>query len=559
MNKSTTTSLQKVIFSIMSFIVGLIVLLLALLDGYMIRNYQMTIRAEWKDTLNRYAEDVKNDLSEINSDLYDIYYYDPNFRSLNTASGVQALPYVHELADRLQTQVLLKRKAAGYLLLFDELKKKRYFFARDTLPNAEIEELKRSAEEFSRAESSFRGWYYIEINEKGYAIGTYRDKGISLSVFYCLEDICISMEEELSDIEAKVFFEHNRTVLGSAEKDEINDSELEYSDREVNGTYFYRAPVRKDDLTLHLEVPMHLLSYLNFPQILIMAISILGIIITVLFYRRLKKELFTPMDTLIADMRRIGGGDWSSGIHSQSRFMEVQQVIETTDRMIDEIETQKLLTYEKTIQEQQARMQYLSLQVNPHFYLNGLKTLNVLAMKGDNERIQTIIFTLSGYLRYLLQLENELVTLEEELAFVQNYIELYREMLEREIDVNLNIREDTKKCLVPRLGIQTFVENSFKYAKLGNKDSSLSIGISAERFSSEEGEYLEIIVRDNGNGYDETLLAVLNDAPTEGNVSVGISNLKRRCMFLYDKDTQYAFYNDGGAVSDIFLPWIQRE
>jgi len=204
-------------------------------------------------------------------------------------------------------------------------------------------------------------------------------------------------------------------------------------------------------------------------------------------------------------------------------------------------------------------MQYLSLQVNPHFYLNGLKTLNVLAMKGDNERIQTIIFTLSGYLRYLLQLENELVTLEEELAFVQNYIELYREMLEREIDVNLNIREDTKKCLIPRLGIQTFVENSFKYAKLGNKDSSLSIGISAERFSSEEGEYLEIIVRDNGNGYDDALLAVLNDAPTEGNVSVGINNLKRRCMFLYDKDTQYAFYNDGGAVSDIFLPWTQRE
>ncbi|MBO5520936.1 MAG: hypothetical protein J5973_04600, partial [Eubacterium sp.] len=63
----------------------------------------------------------------------------------------------------------------------------------------------------------------------------------------------------------------------------------------------------------------------------------------------------------------------------------------------------------------------------------------------------------------------------------------------------------------------------------------------------------------NGNGYDDALLAILNDAPTEGNVSVGINNLKRRCMFLYDKDTQYAFYNDGGAVSDIFLPWTQRE
>ena len=151
-----------------------------------------------------------------------------------------------------------------------------------------------------------------------------------------------------------------------------------------------------------------------------------------------------------------------------------------------------------------------------------------------------------------------MVTVKEEIAFVKNYVDLYREMLDRKINVDWNIQEETEECFIPRLGIQTFVENSFKYAKLVSKEASLSLGISTGRFQADEGDFLEIMVRDNGEGYDEKLLPVLNDPPAEGSASVGINNLKRRCMFLYDKEVQYAFYNENGAVSDIFLPWTQH-
>lgn len=88
--------------------------------------------------------------------------------------------------------------------------------------------------------------------------------------------------------------------------------------------------------------------------------------------------------------------------------------------MVSEIEKQKMLSYEETIEKQKAQMQYLQLQLKPHFYLNGLKTLNVLTLARDWEKSQELILHISEHLRYLLQTERDLVTLGAELNYVRN-------------------------------------------------------------------------------------------------------------------------------------------
>ena len=559
MRNIKSTSLRGAILRIMAMTVIVIVMLLFLLDGYMIQSYRDATKAEWKATLSRYTDGIKSDLDEINSDLYDIYNYDSNYEKLKTVKGVEALPCAYALEDRLQTQLLLKRRASGYVLFFDDMQKKRYFFGRESFSNAELEELKQQAEQLSSTDEVLRDWFYIVVQEKEYGIGIYRNGGISLSVVYSLDNSIKELEDELKNTGAEVFIEHNGKVLGSGKRSAEFESALEYQDEIRDGVYYYEIPVRRTDLSLHLAIPVNMWTFVNTQQMMVIVITLVVFLISLLFYRHLNKDLFRPMDDMIEDMRRIGGGDWSSGIHTSSRYKEVQQVIETTDRMIDEIESQKLLAYEKTIQEQKARMQYLSLQLNPHFYLNGLKTLNFLAIKGDNEKIQEIIILLSSYLRYLLQREDEMVTLEQEIAFTKSYVHLYQTMTDRRIIVDWRISRETTDCMIPRLCIQTFVENSFKYAKVGNVDIPLSLLISAGRFISEDKAYLEILIRDNGEGYKEELLTVLNEAPTEGGYSVGINNLKRRCGFLYKEEVQFAFYNDGGAVSDAFFPWIIRQ
>ena len=558
--RKSEISLNRVVLRNLFVAAGGLLLFLALLDTYLIQNYQMTIRTEWKNTVNRYASSVKSDLDTISSDLYDIYSYDSNFRMLQTSLGIESLPYAYELDDRLKTLILLKQRAVGYVFYYDELQHIRYFFSQGYFTNVEVEKLKDLCWDLSQSDKVIRSWFYRQVDKNAYAISIYRNNGISLCEIYSLEQILNEAEQDLKQSGADAFFRSGDTILGKTlPKTDVSESEPGKNDAVTHSVYQYRRPVMGGNLILCLHVPMQIWTYMNLQQLLILVIALLVVVLTVLSYFRIRRELFLPLNHLTEEMRRIGTGDWSKGIQSTSHFLEIQQVISTTDRMLDEIETQKMVAYEKTIQEQKARLQYLSLQLNPHFYLNGLKTLNILSMNGENEKIQSIIIRLSGYLRYLLQLEKDTVTLGEEIEFVDNYAGLYREMTERPIVIQWEVEEGQKNCQIPRLSIQTFVENSFKYAKIRDADHVLRIRISAARFSDGEKEYLEVIVRDNGEGYSESILDILNDARTEATASIGINNLKRRCEIIYGEILQAAFYNENGAVSDVFYPWVEEK
>ena len=81
---------------------------------------------------------------------------------------------------------------------------------------------------------------------------------------------------------------------------------------------------------------------------------------------------------------------------------------------------------------------------------------------------------------------------------------------------------------------------------------------------TEDGRFLDICVRDNGAGYSEALLQQINDRPqaengSTDNIGVGIRNLQRRCELHFGGRAEYNFYNEGGAVSELILPWSEED
>ena len=187
----------------------------------------------------------------------------------------------------------------------------------------------------------------------------------------------------------------------------------------------------------------------------------------------------------------------------------MQRTIDTVNVMVDEIQKQKMTLYEQTIENQKAQMQYLTMQLKPHFYLNGLKTLNALAMNGENEKMQDVIIKLSSYLRNLLQIEREEITLESEIDCVKNYVEFQQAALERPITIEWQV--EVEKCwYVPNLCLQTFVENSVKYAKTMSSARGLTIWIQIHELETEDGTFLDIYIRDNGTGFPEDVLEIIN-------------------------------------------------
>jgi ligand-binding sensor domain-containing protein len=146
-----------------------------------------------------------------------------------------------------------------------------------------------------------------------------------------------------------------------------------------------------------------------------------------------------------------------------------------------------------------ARLQMNSVlrQFDPHFTFNVISSVGSLIMKGEKETSYNYMLKLSGLLRTILADKNVLVrTLSEEIDFVRRYCDLqklrFRERLTYSIDIQGNI--DLQR-LIPKMTIQTFVENSIKHG-IENRIEGGHIIVKI----TEKDRWLEILITDNGIG-----------------------------------------------------------
>ena len=278
-----------------------------------------------------------------------------------------------------------------------------------------------------------------------------------------------------------------------------------------------------------------------------------------LLFRFFRRDFVGPMRELTHVMDQVRTREITRVPHLNLRFREMDDVNRTLASMVSEIEAQKVTIYEEIIERQKAQMQYLQLQLRPHFYLNGLKTINAMAINGETKGIQQVSGAISGHLRYLFQ-ENQRVSLSDELAFVDNYIAMQAQAFGRSILARREVAPAAEDWLVPILCVQTFVENSVKYARTAIAGTRLEIDIRVDLLNTEQGRFLDIMISDNGQGYTDAMLERINRGHFgDDGQAVGIGNVICRCRLIYGGRAELNFYNEGGAVSELILPEFAGE
>lgn len=295
-----------------------------------------------------------------------------------------------------------------------------------------------------------------------------------------------------------------------------------------------------------------LISDLRFSQAAfwsLLFLSALSVSFTLLFlHRRVTKPLKDLRGNILS--LRSSAYEWRSG---NGAAKEIQQVYDTFDNMTQEIKELRIKSYEEEIQKQQYRLQYYQLQLKPHFYLNSLKSLYGLAQNGKNEEIQQMLLSLSEQFQYIAYDLTAMIPLGEELTHTQNYVNIQKIGKGFPIHVTLSAESGLSQIEVPSLILQTFVENSIKYAPVYGRTLRISIAIRLEDLDGER--YLHIRVADNGAGYPEKLLEDFYDEKTERlKGHIGLYNLKARLSLIYGEKAYFIISNKDGAVSEIFLP-----
>jgi two-component system, LytTR family, sensor kinase len=111
----------------------------------------------------------------------------------------------------------------------------------------------------------------------------------------------------------------------------------------------------------------------------------------------------------------------------------------------------------------EAQRLILLQQLQPHFLFNALSTLKSLICD-DPKSAEDYTVQLSDFLRYSIQAKNtEIVSLEDELAFTQNYIGLQKVRFGDSIKYNMDISKDFLDKKLPVYALQTLVENAIKH------------------------------------------------------------------------------------------------
>ena len=113
-----------------------------------------------------------------------------------------------------------------------------------------------------------------------------------------------------------------------------------------------------------------------------------------------------------------------------------------------------------------AQFRYLKLkrQVNPHFLFNSLNILDCLICEEKPEQASTYTHKLAGIYRYMIKSEEEdIVSLRDELVFVQLYIDLLKVRFPEGFDVIIDVPEEKMARFVPPCSIQLLIENATKH------------------------------------------------------------------------------------------------
>ncbi|MDO5541076.1 MAG: histidine kinase [Eubacteriales bacterium] len=559
-------SLNRTIVAMMLFGYCTLMILLVCMDCFLIYGYQESRRLKKEQAVDYYVQKTLDGMDKIRKVLYDVYMNDEDFERLSqNLSEAQKYSHAWELRESLKGNMLVDGGLHGFYI----------FYGNGTYPLYQINNGQVTPEQGSRLctalqqlgnrqETVFRNWFCVTMDESVFLVISYKKGAVTVYGIRNIGDAGRVIEAD-AQRDTQICLVDNGTALLNKDLAEKFDIVSRISAAEGKTDYvssenhIYGEEIGNTSLWVCAVYKNAFQDYMNIPQIFLLILTACSVVLAFAVYLFLKKNLMMPLEGLRDEMDKIRRDQVKNVPIMDLRFTELREMNETLQEMVTKLEHQRVLTYDAYIEKQKARMQYLQIQMQPHFYLNGLKTLNALVLEKQTGKVQTLLISLSEHLRYLLQVENEMTALRQELDFTENYVNLRNQMTGRTIQFLIEAALGTENCMVPMLTIQTFVENSIKYAKTGSNNIALIIKARVSVLSTEEGDYLDIIVSDNGQGYPQEVLKEINKEPKVGTKCVGIQNLKRRCQILYGAKAEFAFCNKDGAVSECILPGIQEE
>lgn len=220
--------------------------------------------------------------------------------------------------------------------------------------------------------------------------------------------------------------------------------------------------------------------------------------------------------------------------------------------LVNEVLEFQLRDKEHQLESVKAELKFLQSQMDPHFLFNTLNAILVVCNRNHYEEVTEIIKYLSKTLRYLIQWNDELVTIEKEITFTMMYLTIEKFRFQEKFHFDIDLEKGLDDILIPKMLIQPFVENACKHGIQGTKNSGL---VHIRIYMS--NDQVNVVIKDNGIGMLPDKLKSILEPQKEDHI--GIQNVLRRLKLYYGDSYHISIRSSYGEGTTVLIQLPRAE
>lgn len=293
---------------------------------------------------------------------------------------------------------------------------------------------------------------------------------------------------------------------------------------------------------------------------MVLTVSLVTGFIAVLMYTMLAFTLTKPLRKLVGLMKLVQKGNMD--VYFDVKYNdEVGLVASNFNNMIKRIKELIDEVYLTKLRKQQAEMDVLQAQINPHFIYNTLETIRMLSVLNGVNELAEISATFGSMLRYSVNKGQEIVTIQDEIEHLEKYVYIQNKRFSNKFILHNQIQERHLNTKTIKLLFQPIVENSILHG-FEKKKGVGNIFIT----SSETEEFLLLIIKDDGVGMEPESLSQINielernNVFSENRTHIGVKNVNERIKLFFGEKYGLTVQSFRGLGTEVILrlPKVER-
>ncbi len=528
-----------------------------------------------EDTAGLYVEKINTDIVQINYEVISLLKQnEKEWREMTDIRPDHGRNFekVSAVQEQLRNLKIRYKEASCFYLYLDgedvTILDSGTLFPTSILEGRNLA-LTESLREGRGEDTPYSQWSFIHDGMEDYVYSRYSKNGITMGCVIRMETLFSMLHVNSLGYEGIPYIldEEGRLIISGEDKDKVTFDEAgemvlprteHFSKRKVysfpitgligGSRRFYILVAPNGGI---LERIMSLQAAL--------AILTAGIILgSALLVRAYYNRLLLPMKQFVGSLKNTEEEQWINE-NGDNNILELEMASKEFKGLLRKIKALKIDIYEKELEKQKTELETMQMQIRPHFYLNCLNLIHGMADMGQRQEIIGLTKMLSDYMRYVMRDAHAMTTLEDEVGFVRNYVQIQQIRYGKEaFSFEVIMDQGMEEYKVPAMLIHNFVENAVVHTVSLDSYVEITLYVVLERY--EDGKYLYLCISDTGGGFPEKILeAARSEKPVyyDGRKHIGISNSVKRLRLLYGERAKISFSNmdEGyGAVVEVRIP-----